>query len=85
MTKTHKDIAMFMVQLAENASLSEMQVIAEITNKTEELLGYLKSLATNKSSEKVSLTIDDIKSKNLHPAVENFLVHLASAENFLVL
>lgn len=44
MTKTHKDIALFMVQLAENESLSEQQVAQEIADKTTELLNQLRSV-----------------------------------------
>jgi len=44
MTKTHKDIAVFMVQLAENESLSEQQVVREIADKTRELLRQLRSV-----------------------------------------
>lgn len=83
MTKIHKDIAMYMVQLAENTSQTESQVIKEITNKTNQLLNYLRSLSFNKSVEHLVLTKDIIKSKNLPPAVENFLINLASVENYL--
>ena len=44
MTKTHKDIAVFMVQLAENESLSEQQVVREIADKTKDLLDQLRSV-----------------------------------------
>lgn len=40
MTKTHKDIAVFMVQLADNAS--ESRIIKDIAEKTQELLNQLK-------------------------------------------
>lgn len=83
MTKIHKDIAMYMVQLAENTSQTESQVIKEITNKTNQLLNYLRSLSSNKSVEHLVLTKDIIKSKNLPPAVEIFLINLASVENYL--
>jgi hypothetical protein len=42
MTKTHKDIAVFMVQLSENEGLSEQQVVQEIAEKTRELLNLLR-------------------------------------------
>lgn len=84
MTKTHKDIAMFMVQLAENPDISEVQVVKEISNKTQELLNYLRSLAADKTTDSVAITTEDIKTKNLHPAVENFLINLAMAENILI-
>jgi hypothetical protein len=37
MTKTQKEIALFMVQLAEKESLSERDVMQEILRKTKEL------------------------------------------------
>ncbi|GLV44483.1 hypothetical protein CBL_10287 [Carabus blaptoides fortunei] len=80
MTKTHKDIAMFMVQLAANSDVTEVQIVKEIANKSQELLSYLRSL----SADKAVLSLDDIKMKNLHPAVENFLLNLALAENLLI-
>lgn len=83
MTKIHKDIAMYMVQLAENTTQTESQVIKEITNKTNQLLNYLRSLSSNKSVDHLELTKDIIKSKNLPLAVENFLINLASVENYL--
>jgi hypothetical protein len=42
MTKTHKDVAVFMVQLSENEGLSEQQVVREIADKTRELLNQLR-------------------------------------------
>lgn len=42
MTKTHKDIAVFMVQLADNPTVSETQMIREVADKTLELLNQLK-------------------------------------------
>jgi hypothetical protein len=41
MTKAHKEIAYFMVQLAQNAATSERQVIQSVAAKTNELLEQL--------------------------------------------
>ena len=37
MTKVHKDIALFMVQLSENSNMEENEIIEKIAKKTEEL------------------------------------------------
>lgn len=42
MTKTHKDIALFIVQLSENTNLEENQIVQEIAKKTQELLSQLR-------------------------------------------
>ncbi|KAL7306892.1 hypothetical protein TKK_0001052 [Trichogramma kaykai] len=86
MTKTHKEIAMFMLQLGENQSFSEAQIISEINDKTQDLLKQLTSLATVKTCEgDMKVPIQAIKGKNLSTAVENFLVNLAVAENLLIM
>lgn len=86
MTKTHKEIAMFMVQLCENQSLTESQVISEIADKTQDLLNQLTTLATIEISEgEKRVLIQSIKEKNLAPAVENFLINLAVVENLLIM
>lgn len=41
MTKAHKEIALFLVQLAEKESVKEAQIINEIAEKTKELLTHL--------------------------------------------
>ncbi|OXU23464.1 hypothetical protein TSAR_013312 [Trichomalopsis sarcophagae] len=86
MTKTHKEIALFMVQLSENLSLSEPQVISDIADKTQDLLNQLTSLATVETPEgEKKVPIQAIKDKSLAPAVENFLINLAVAENLLIM
>ena len=83
MTKTHKEIALFMVQLSENQSIRETQVISSITDKTKDLLNQLISIASTELEGKRTITIDAIKEKNLSSAMENFLIHLALAENLI--
>lgn len=86
MTKTHKEIALFMVQLGENQSLTEAQIISEISDKTQDLLNQLKSLATVTTPESRKMVfIETFKEKNFAPAVENFLINLAIAENLIML
>lgn len=86
MTKTHKEIALFMVQLSENQSLTENQVISEIADKTQDLLNQLITLATVESPDDgKKVPIESIKEKNFSSAVENFLINLAVAENLLLM
>ncbi|XP_011501316.1 PREDICTED: protein FAM45A-like [Ceratosolen solmsi marchali] len=86
MTKTHKEIALFMVQLCENQSLTEVQIISEIADKTQDLLNQLITLATVETPEGAKkVPIQSIKEKNLATAVENFLINLAIAENLLIM
>lgn len=86
MTKTHKQVALFMVQLIENQSISESQVITEIADKTQDLLNQLTTLATVETPEgEKKVPIQAIKEKSLSTAVENFLINLAIAENLLIM
>ncbi|KAK7792192.1 hypothetical protein R5R35_005146 [Gryllus longicercus] len=86
MTKTHKDIAVFMVQLAERDNVQEQQVIKEIADKTKELLNQLMSLATVCTTEgKRMVSIETLRERNLPPALDNFLFNLAVAENIMML
>lgn len=86
MTKAHKEIALFMVQLCENDDDGRASIITEIAEKTQELRNQLKNLATQESPEgKKSLTVENIRERDLPPAVENFLINLGVAENLFVL
>lgn len=87
MTKTHKEIALFMVQLCENHSYTEAQIISEISDKTQDLLNQLKSLATAQgpNATQKMISIQTFKEKNLPPAVENFLINLAISEDLFML
>jgi hypothetical protein len=44
MTKTHKDIALFMVQLTERSGFTERDVMQEISRKTKDLIETLRSV-----------------------------------------
>lgn len=86
MTKTHKEIALFMVQLCENQGCTESQIISEINEKTKDLLNQLTSLATTETSDgKKMVSIQAFKEKDLPQAVESFLINLAIAENLFIL
>lgn len=86
MTKTHKEIALFMVQLCENPNYTEAQIISEISDKTHDLLNQLISLATVQAPDgRKMISVEIFREKNLVPAVENFLINLAIAENLFML
>ncbi|KAF4532593.1 hypothetical protein B566_EDAN013371 [Ephemera danica] len=86
MTKSHKEIALFLVQLSENTSLGEQQIIRAIADKTADLLAQLRSLATTQTSEgKAMVSIETLRGRALTPALENFLFNLAVAENMMML
>lgn len=84
MTKTHKEIAIFMVQLCEN-SYTEAQVVSEIADKTQDLLNQLTTLASAEGpNQKKMVSAQTIREKILAPAVETFLINLAVAENLFL-
>ncbi|XP_011307542.1 protein FAM45A [Fopius arisanus] len=84
MTKTHKEIALFLVQLSENQANTEAQIIHEIAEKTQDLLNQLRSLATVDNSEgRKIIKLETFRERNLPTAVEHFLINLATAENIL--
>lgn len=86
MTKTHKEIALFMVQLCENQNYTEAQIISEINDKTQDLLNQLTSLATVQTPDgRKMISVEIFREKNLAPAVESFLINLAIAENLFML
>lgn len=86
MTKTHKEIALFMVNLCENQTYTEAQIISEINDKTQDLLNQLTSLALIQGPDgRKMVSAQTLKEKNLPPAVENFLINLAVAENLFLL
>ncbi|XP_064630603.1 DENN domain-containing protein 10-like [Lineus longissimus] len=85
MGKLHKDIAMYMVQSAEDDSMSNKDVIGAVVKKTKELLNNLKSLATEGEDGKASISIEALRGRNMPPAMENFLYNLAAAEGLVQL
>ncbi|XP_013772539.1 protein FAM45A-like [Limulus polyphemus] len=83
MSKTHKDIAMFMVRQAENTELSNQDIIREISSKTMELLNNLKSLSSEEEDGHPVVTLESLKEHKLAASLENFLWNLAVAEGFV--
>uniref|UniRef100_A0A3Q2TK71 DENN domain containing 10 n=1 Tax=Fundulus heteroclitus TaxID=8078 RepID=A0A3Q2TK71_FUNHE len=81
MGKLHKDIAHVIVQSAQDADRSDSQVIKDISIKTKEVLTNLFALA--EACEDSKLTLDALKQHRFPPATENFLFHLAAAEQLL--
>lgn len=81
MGKLHKEIGHFIVQSAEDSDRTDAQVIKDISAKTKEVLTNLVSLA--KEGEDAKLTLETLKQRHFPPATENFLFHLAAAEQLL--
>ncbi|KAM4730356.1 DENN domain-containing protein 10 [Anableps anableps] len=81
MGKLHKDIAQVIVQSAEDAERSDSQVIKDVSIKTKEVLTNLLALAD--ACEDSKLTLEVLKQHHFPPATENFLFHLAAAEQLL--
>lgn len=81
MGKFHKEIGHFIVQTAEDAERTDVQVIKDISVKTKEILSNLMSLAGEAENSK--LTLETLKQRHYPPATENFLFHLAAAEQLL--
>ncbi|TRY91201.1 hypothetical protein DNTS_035385, partial [Danionella cerebrum] len=79
--KLHKEIGNFIVQAAEDADHTDAQVIKDLSGKTKEILGNLMSLASE--SDNWKLTLETLKQRRYPPATENFLFHLAAAEQLL--
>ncbi|XP_061817850.1 DENN domain-containing protein 10 [Nerophis lumbriciformis] len=81
MGKLHKDIGQLIVHSAEDTEKSDSHVIKDISIKTKQILAHLKALADECESSK--LTLEHLKQHNFPPATENFLFHLAAAEQIL--
>lgn len=81
MGKLHKEIGRLILQSAEDAEKSDSQVIKDISVKTKEILTNLVALA--EQCEDSKLTLESLKQHHFPPATENFLFHLAAAEQLL--
>jgi len=75
--KPHKDLAALMVQLAEEPSSTEQQIIKEIAQRTKQFLDTLDSIIPEGQTV---LTVDVIQQQQLSPAMARFLWNLAIAE-----
>ncbi|TMS04886.1 Protein FAM45A [Larimichthys crocea] len=81
MGKLHKEVGHLIVQSAEDADRSDSQVIKDISIKTKEILTNLVALANECEDSKITLEV--LKQHHFPPATENFLFHLAAAEQLL--
>uniref|UniRef100_A0A3Q3W3S8 UDENN domain-containing protein n=1 Tax=Mola mola TaxID=94237 RepID=A0A3Q3W3S8_MOLML len=81
MGKLHKDVGHLIVQSAEDPDRSDSQVIKDIAVKTKEILANLVALADECEDSKITLA--SLKRHHFPPATENFLFHLAAAEQLL--
>uniref|UniRef100_A0A3B4Z152 DENN domain containing 10 n=1 Tax=Stegastes partitus TaxID=144197 RepID=A0A3B4Z152_9TELE len=81
MGKLHKEIGQLIVQSAEDPERSDSQVIKDISVKTKEILANLVALANECEDSKI--TLEGLKQHHFPPATENFLFHLAAAEQLL--
>lgn len=81
MGKLHKEIGLLLLQSTEDAEKSDSQVIKDISVKTKEILTNLVALA--EQCEDSKLTLESLKQHHFPPATENFLFHLAAAEQLL--
>uniref|UniRef100_A0AAQ6A2G4 UDENN domain-containing protein n=1 Tax=Amphiprion ocellaris TaxID=80972 RepID=A0AAQ6A2G4_AMPOC len=81
MGKLHKEIGQLIVQSAEDPESSDSQVIKDISVKTKEILANLVALANECEDSKI--TLEGLKQHHFPPATENFLFHLAAAEQLL--
>ncbi|RWS06768.1 protein FAM45A-like isoform X1 [Dinothrombium tinctorium] len=80
MTKTHKEIAMFMKRLAESESSTDFEVIDQVSAKTKELISNLKTLGVREQDDVIEKNL--LEEKKLGTALESFLKRLAIAEDF---
>lgn len=84
MTKTHKEIAVFLTRNADNPSMSDLDVMREIKTKNLELIKNLKIMANIDESDSQSVvTIEALKERKLNPNLETFLCNLAIADNLV--
>ncbi|GIZ02963.1 DENN domain-containing protein 10 [Caerostris extrusa] len=82
MTKTHKDIAVFMTRKAQIPSMTDKLFIKEVANKTNELLKGLQNLAVKDESGQDVIKLSELKENKITPALINFLKNLAESEGY---
>lgn len=85
MTKTHKEVAIALVRVAENESTSSEDVIAEICKKTKELKTTLTQLCKDSTTDSAEgdicmISKNILQQKLLSPNLESFYWNFAIAE-----
>ncbi|XP_028005385.1 DENN domain-containing protein 10 isoform X2 [Eptesicus fuscus] len=84
MGKLHKEIGHLIVQSAEDPEKSDSQVIQDISLKTKEIFTNLAPFSeVSGDGGKRVLNLEALKQRRFPPATENFLYHLAAAEQML--
>ncbi|XP_064483896.1 DENN domain-containing protein 10-like [Ornithodoros turicata] len=83
MSKTHKEIAMFMVRQADNENVSDQDLIRDIATKTQELLSNLKRATSCSQNGRQVVSLQKLKELKFAPALENFYWNLAVAEGLV--
>lgn len=75
---------MYLTEAAENDELSEQAVVKELMKRTDTLIDGLCKLAspceTGSDPEKLVITLEEIRSRKMQPAMHKFLYNLALAE-----
>ncbi|XP_055976952.1 DENN domain-containing protein 10 isoform X2 [Sorex fumeus] len=84
MGKLHREVAQLIVESAEDPEKSDGEVIQDISQKTREVLAILMpfSEASGDGGKRV-LNLEALKQRRFPSATENFLCHLAAAEQML--
>ncbi|KAE8748327.1 hypothetical protein FOCC_FOCC004963 [Frankliniella occidentalis] len=86
MTKTHKEIAVQLVQLAARDDVVESQIVKEVADRTSDLLNNLRSLSNVTDSEgRAMVSVEELRKRGFAAPLENFLFNLAVAENMIIL
>ncbi|XP_044730939.1 DENN domain-containing protein 10-like, partial [Chrysoperla carnea] len=88
MTKTHKEIALSMVQLSQDTNVSDYDIECILSDKVDDIITQLKSLGTvdvNNGDNEKFITLEHLRSKKFNANIEMFLFNLALAENIIML
>jgi len=84
MGKLHKEIAVSLVEAANDEDVANQQVVKLLASKTKDIITNLKSLAgEQEDGSEPKITIETIKSRNFSTSMQNFLFNLALAENLV--
>ncbi|XP_065071950.1 DENN domain-containing protein 10-like isoform X1 [Rhopilema esculentum] len=83
MGKLHKEIAVSLVEAANDEDVTDQQVVKLLAGKTKDIISNLKSLGINEDGVEAGITLETIKSRNFSAVMQNFLLHLAFAENLV--